>query len=304
MDVLEAEARAGKTVVATTHDLLCAAQRFHQAALLNRRLVAHGPAALVLDQALLSATYGGHVLVLPGEAGAAVVIDDAHHHDQAPGGERHYHDGGLMDVLDLLGDPMSLRLHAARPGRGARRRRRLRRDGHLRRPQGPGLHRRRGQPCRLSGARRRIHARLRRCTSAAPSPQWRPRWPSAGSRGGASSDSTPRSASSSRARSPSASSSSARSTTTSATCSATSSATSWRSPSRTSSRSSVLGAIVLAVVVVLRKELLFATFDPLGAAASGLPVAALEYAAPGAPRGDDRRQHPGRRASSWSWRCS
>jgi len=39
----------------------------------------------------------------------------------------------------------------------------------------------------------------------------------------------------------------------------------------------VLGAIVLAVVLVIRKELLFATFDPLGAAASGLPVAALEY---------------------------
>jgi manganese/iron transport system permease protein len=39
----------------------------------------------------------------------------------------------------------------------------------------------------------------------------------------------------------------------------------------------VLGAIVLVVVVVLRKELLFSTFDPLGAAASGLPVAGLEY---------------------------
>lgn len=39
----------------------------------------------------------------------------------------------------------------------------------------------------------------------------------------------------------------------------------------------VLGAIVLAIVLILRKELLFATFDPLGAAASGLPVAALEY---------------------------
>jgi len=39
----------------------------------------------------------------------------------------------------------------------------------------------------------------------------------------------------------------------------------------------VLGAIVLAVVIVIRKELLFSTFDPLGAAASGLPVAALEY---------------------------
>jgi ABC-type Mn2+/Zn2+ transport system permease subunit len=39
----------------------------------------------------------------------------------------------------------------------------------------------------------------------------------------------------------------------------------------------VLGAIVLAVVFVLRKELLYATFDPAGAAASGLPVSMLEY---------------------------
>ena len=39
----------------------------------------------------------------------------------------------------------------------------------------------------------------------------------------------------------------------------------------------VLGALVTAVVVAIRKELLFATFDPLGAAASGLPVSLLEY---------------------------
>jgi manganese/iron transport system permease protein len=39
----------------------------------------------------------------------------------------------------------------------------------------------------------------------------------------------------------------------------------------------VLGALVLAVVLIARKELLYATFDPLGAAASGLPVAGLEY---------------------------
>ena len=39
----------------------------------------------------------------------------------------------------------------------------------------------------------------------------------------------------------------------------------------------ILGAIVLAIVLAIRKELLFATFDPLGAAASGLPVAGLEY---------------------------
>lgn len=39
----------------------------------------------------------------------------------------------------------------------------------------------------------------------------------------------------------------------------------------------VLGGIVLVVVLVLRKELLYATFDPAGAAASGLPVTRLEY---------------------------
>jgi manganese/iron transport system permease protein len=39
----------------------------------------------------------------------------------------------------------------------------------------------------------------------------------------------------------------------------------------------VLAAIVLAVVAILWKELLYTTFDPLGAAASGLPVAALDY---------------------------
>jgi manganese/iron transport system permease protein len=39
----------------------------------------------------------------------------------------------------------------------------------------------------------------------------------------------------------------------------------------------VLGAIVLAVVFVLRKEFLYASFDPAGAAASGLPVHWLDY---------------------------
>ena len=39
----------------------------------------------------------------------------------------------------------------------------------------------------------------------------------------------------------------------------------------------VLSVIVLGIVVVLWKELLYSTFDPLSAAASGLPVGALEY---------------------------
>jgi manganese/iron transport system permease protein len=39
----------------------------------------------------------------------------------------------------------------------------------------------------------------------------------------------------------------------------------------------VLALVVLAVVALLWKELLYTTFDPLGAGASGLPVAALDY---------------------------
>jgi manganese/iron transport system permease protein len=39
----------------------------------------------------------------------------------------------------------------------------------------------------------------------------------------------------------------------------------------------ILGGLVLVAVAVLWKELLYATFDPLGAAASGLPVGILEY---------------------------
>jgi ABC-type Mn2+/Zn2+ transport system ATPase subunit len=95
MDVLEAQTRAGRTVVASTHDLLCAAQRFADAAFINGRVVATGPAQLVLDQRLLAETYGGHVLILQGEGGSTTLaLDDAHHHDHAPGNEQHFHEGG------------------------------------------------------------------------------------------------------------------------------------------------------------------------------------------------------------------
>jgi ABC-type Mn2+/Zn2+ transport system ATPase subunit len=90
MRLLDAEARTGKTVIATTHDLAGAAQHFEEVLAVNRRVVAHGPARLVLDPQVLAKTYSGHLLVLGGET---VVLDDAHHHDQEPGGEHHHHDG-------------------------------------------------------------------------------------------------------------------------------------------------------------------------------------------------------------------
>jgi ABC-type Mn2+/Zn2+ transport system ATPase subunit len=90
MDLLEAEAERGKTVVATTHDLACAASRFHDVVALNRSVIAQGPSELVLDQDVLRRTYGGHLLVLGQQT---VLLDDAHHHDQAAPGEAHHHEG-------------------------------------------------------------------------------------------------------------------------------------------------------------------------------------------------------------------
>jgi ABC-type Mn2+/Zn2+ transport system ATPase subunit len=91
MDLLEAQANRGKTVVATTHDLACAAARFHQVLAVNRTVVAYGPSNLVLDSDVLARAYGGHLLVIDGRT---VVLDDAHHHDEAAPGERHFHDHG------------------------------------------------------------------------------------------------------------------------------------------------------------------------------------------------------------------
>jgi ABC-type Mn2+/Zn2+ transport system ATPase subunit len=88
MDILEGEARRGRTVIATTHDLACAAERFHRVAAINRRVVADGPASMILDPDVLKRTYGGHLLVLGGQT---VLLDDAHHHDEGGTSEAHYH---------------------------------------------------------------------------------------------------------------------------------------------------------------------------------------------------------------------
>jgi ABC-type Mn2+/Zn2+ transport system ATPase subunit len=91
MDLLAAESRAGRTVLATTHDLAAASRHFEQVVGVNRRVIAAGKVALLNDPDVLARTYGGHLLVI-GDRG--VLLDDAHHHDTASGGERHFHDEG------------------------------------------------------------------------------------------------------------------------------------------------------------------------------------------------------------------
>jgi ABC-type Mn2+/Zn2+ transport system ATPase subunit len=91
MALLADEAVAGKTVLATTHDLAAASRHFNEVVGINRTVTASGPAAILGDTEVIRRTYGGHVLMI-GERG--VLIDDAHHHDAAAAGERHFHDTG------------------------------------------------------------------------------------------------------------------------------------------------------------------------------------------------------------------
>ena len=91
MDVLAAEASSGRTVIASTHDLACAADCFGRVVAINRTVVADGPASIALDADVLARAYGGHLLNI---GGGRMILDDAHHHDQPPQGESHYHERG------------------------------------------------------------------------------------------------------------------------------------------------------------------------------------------------------------------
>jgi ABC-type Mn2+/Zn2+ transport system ATPase subunit len=77
MAILADECRAGKAVLASTHDLAGVAEHFTRLISLNRTLVADGPACLVRDPDVLRATYGGHLIEV--ERGRVVRLDDPHH---------------------------------------------------------------------------------------------------------------------------------------------------------------------------------------------------------------------------------
>jgi ABC-type Mn2+/Zn2+ transport system ATPase subunit len=89
MDVLAAESARGRTVIATTHDLACAAECFGRVVAINRSIVADGPAEIALDAEVLARAYSGHLLTLDG---GRAMLDDAHHHDEDAASEPHFHD--------------------------------------------------------------------------------------------------------------------------------------------------------------------------------------------------------------------
>jgi len=65
----------GIPVMVATHDLNLAAERFDPILLINRRLVAIGPARAVLTREHLKETYGDHIHLLPETEGLLVLTD-------------------------------------------------------------------------------------------------------------------------------------------------------------------------------------------------------------------------------------
>ena len=63
-DLLRKLQQKGKTVVVTTHDLSCVAERFDLVLLLNKRVVAFGSPEEVFTPELLNETYQSHLMLL------------------------------------------------------------------------------------------------------------------------------------------------------------------------------------------------------------------------------------------------
>ena len=64
LDIVRGVQAEGTTVVLSTHDLSCVSSSCHEAACLNRYLVAFGPPREVLTEKVLSETFGTHLLMV------------------------------------------------------------------------------------------------------------------------------------------------------------------------------------------------------------------------------------------------
>ena len=72
-------AAQGRAVMVATHDME-QTRAWDRVLCLNHRQIAYGPPATVLTQEVLERTYGGAIVVLPGEGGRRGILP-AHHHD-------------------------------------------------------------------------------------------------------------------------------------------------------------------------------------------------------------------------------
>ena len=66
----------------TTHDLSCVADRFDWVLLLNRSVIAYGPAAAVFTEEQLQRAYGSHLMLVK-VGDRYLAVEDAAHHEHA-----------------------------------------------------------------------------------------------------------------------------------------------------------------------------------------------------------------------------
>ena len=81
-DLLHRLQGEGKTVVVTTHDLSCVAERFDLALLLNRRVISLGRPAEIFTSELLNETYQSHLMIL-NIGGRTVAVEDGNRERRA-----------------------------------------------------------------------------------------------------------------------------------------------------------------------------------------------------------------------------
>ena len=77
--LIDALAGQGRAVMVATHDME-QTRAWDRVLCLNRRQVAFGPPAAVLTREVLERTYGGSIVMLPGESGQRGVLPAHHHH--------------------------------------------------------------------------------------------------------------------------------------------------------------------------------------------------------------------------------
>lgn len=75
-DLLHRLQGEGKTVVVTTHDLSCVAERFDLALLMNRRVISLGKPEEVFTPERLNEAYQSHLMILE-IGGRPVAVEDA-----------------------------------------------------------------------------------------------------------------------------------------------------------------------------------------------------------------------------------
>ena len=89
LDILDSLHSDRVSVMVATHDLNLARERFDLVMLLNRRMIAYGPAEEVLEPSLLLAAYGSGIHVIDDQADRFILADECaderHEHDKQVG---------------------------------------------------------------------------------------------------------------------------------------------------------------------------------------------------------------------------